>query len=256
MSRISIELVPRSADALHNELGALNSRFPQLQTVNIPDLLRFDSRSWDACILAKSFVQHAIPHIRAMDFDLSQRKGIQHVADIAGKLQQSGLDEVLLVTGDMPQDMSKRVYETTVLKLISHFKTAHPQFKVYAAIDSYRSGIRQELQYVKQKREAGADGFFTQPFFDLRLLEIYAEQLSDDEVYWGVSPITSEGSMNYWQTKNHVVLPAHFTPTMEWNTTFAQQVLRFIEHNNKFNAYFMPIRADIIEYLGGIFSSD
>jgi len=245
-TRISIELVPRTLDAISQDLDCLRSRFPAIDTVNIPDLLRFDTRSWDACIQAKSSHAHAIPHLRAMDFDLS--KGFP----LAQTLIEHGIDELLFVTGDMPQDMGKRVYDTSVLRFIHKIKSDYPQFKIYAAIDSYRSGIRQELQYIQQKRDAGADGFFTQPFFDLRLFQIYADQLQDDEIFWGISPVVSAGSKNYWESKNHVVFPKDYEASLEWNSNFANQMLRLIRQRKNSHVYFMPIRLDLETYLSGI----
>jgi len=245
MTNISIELVPRTLASLEQEMQAINTHFPQINTINVPDLLRFDVRSWDACIRGKRCFSTAIPHIRSMDFDLSKPFELGKV------LLAENLDTVLLVTGDIPQDMSKRVYNTACLDFIRFFKRKYPATKVYASIDSYRSGTKQELNYVKQKLDAGADGFFTQPFFDMRLLEIYYDQLSDCDVYWGVSPVLTEGSKNYWEAKNNVVFPKDFTPNMEWNTQFGKDVLSFAQANSQ-NVYYMPIRADVIEYLRGV----
>lgn len=242
MTRISLELVPRTLSALTSEMQAINKQFGDLDTINIPDLLRFETRSWDACIEGKKYFRHTIPHIRSMDFDLSRP------FPLTEKLQQHDISEVLLITGDMPQDMGRRVYDTEVTEFIRFFKRNLPQVKVYASIDSYRSGVYQELHYIRKKVDAGADGFFTQPFFDMRLLEMYADQLQGIDVYWGVSPVLSAGSQNYWETKNHVVFPKDFEPTMDWNARFGKQVLEFARNNNA-NVYFMPIRADIIDYL-------
>lgn len=111
--------------------------------------------------------------------------------------------------------------------------------------------MRAESYSIKRKIQAGADGFFTQPFFDLRFLEIYAELLEGKEVYWGVSPVLSDKSVNYWETKNNVVFPKNFAPTLEWNIDFAQKVLEFVTRTNS-NIYFMPIRTKLADYLSGI----
>ena len=37
--------------------------------------------------------------------------------------------------------------------------------------------MKKELDYTKKKIDAGADGLFSQPFFDLNLAEIYLDQL-------------------------------------------------------------------------------
>jgi predicted CoA-binding protein len=111
-------------------------------------------------------------------------------------------------------------------------------------VDPYRKNIREELDYIKRKKDAGADGFFTQPFFDLRLMDIYAELLEGSEIFWGVSPVTGEKSVNYWETKNNVVFPKDFEPTLAWNIDFAQKALAYTEKTNT-NIYFMPIRTDL-----------
>ena len=101
--------------------------------------------------------------------------------------------------------------------------------KVYAGIDQYRSGIRDELYRVERKAQAGAAGFFTQPFFDMRYLEMFADLLDGHEIYWGVSPVLSSRSRGYWERKDKAVFPKNFLPTMDWNIDFAKQVIDFIK---------------------------
>ncbi|WP_041313473.1 methylenetetrahydrofolate reductase [Heliomicrobium modesticaldum] len=246
MTGITVELVPRSEEALISELEMIQQEFPQVMGINIPDLLRFPLRSWDACTCAKRYFATAIPHIRAID--LNPDAPLQ----MAEQLQQNGIAEVLIVTGDPPQDMSRKVYPTTSIDVIRRFKRELPDMKVYAAIDPYRNSLRKEYDYIKRKIDAGADGFFTQPFFDLRFMEIYGEMLEGQQVFWGISPVTTEKSACYWETKNHVLFPADFEPTLEWNIRFARKVLDFVAQS-KANMYFMPIRTDLRAYLRGIF---
>lgn len=47
MNNISLELVPRSIESLETDLQIVRERFPGIQMVNIPDLLRFEVRSWE-----------------------------------------------------------------------------------------------------------------------------------------------------------------------------------------------------------------
>ena len=245
MGKIAIELVPRSADYLEHDLLQVKSHFSQIDTINIPDLLKFDLRSWDACTQAKAHFAHAIPHLRAIDFDLTQPFPLTDV------ITEAGFDSVLVIAGDQPQDMSRRVYRTSSIDLIRAIKTALPQVRVYAGIDPYRTGIKAELDYVKRKRDAGADGFFTQPFFDLRLMDIYSDQLAGLDVFWGVSPVMSARSKDYWDNLNNAIFPPDFEPNLEWNRGFARQALQFVEQSDS-NIYFMPIRVDLVEYLQGI----
>lgn len=245
MHKISIELVPRDREALQQELQLVRELFPTIDTINMPDLLKFPLRSWEACCQAKHLFPHAIPHLRAIDFDLG--KPFPLVETFA----QNGIDSVLVITGDQPQDMSRRVYRTGSVDLIRTIKAQMPALKVYAGIDPYRSGIKDELDYVKRKLDAGAEGFFTQPFFDLRLMDIYHDLLSGIDTFWGVSPVMSVRSKDYWDNLNNAIFPPDFEPTLQWNRCFARQCLEFARKTDS-GIYFMPIRVDLAEYLGGI----
>lgn len=135
--------------------------------------------------------------------------------------------------------------------MIRRLKRELPQVKVYAGMDPYRNGIKEEIDYLRAKQDAGAEAFFTQPFFDLRLMEIYQGFMQDCTVYWGISPVLTENSQNYWENKNNAVFPPDFEATLEWNRNFAQKALEFAKKYNG-NIYFMPIRTDIAAYLDGI----
>lgn len=90
---------------------------------------------------------------------------------------ESGLSEVLVIQGDPPHDLSKRTDPHTSVEIIRRLKKHHPELKVFAAYDPYPQGLRDELKTLAHKLDAGADGIFTQPTFDLRLFEICAEML-------------------------------------------------------------------------------
>jgi methylenetetrahydrofolate reductase (NADPH) len=245
MTRVSIELVPRSSESLEADLATVRARLPSVTTINVPDLLRFDLRSWDACALARRHFERAIPHVRAMDFTPKQAPALLE------RLEQRDLTEVLVVRGDPPQDMSHRVHPTTSAELIQSLKTLAPGLRVFAAFDPYRGGLRNELDGVREKLAAGADGFFSQPMFDLRLMEICAEQLAGHDVYWGISPVVRTGSRRYWEVKNRAFFPADFEPTLAWNRSFAARCIDWARAGDH-DLYFMPIRLDVAEYLEGL----
>ena len=129
---------------------------------------------------------------------------------MADALKAAGVSEVLVVRGDPPHDLSHRTWPNTSEDIIRRFKRHHPELRVYAAFDPYRLGLRDELTGVMRKLDAGADGFFTQPLFDLRLLEICMEMLPGQTVYWGVAPVLGARAKAYWETTNRVVFPAGF----------------------------------------------
>lgn len=247
MTRVSVELVPRDEAAIKEELTLLKENFDCIDLINIPELLRYDIRSWEGAKIAQHYFGNTMPHIRAIDIDLDQP------LPMAQFLVENKINEVLVITGDPPQDMTRKIYPTVSTDVIRKFRDELPHIKVYAGIDQYRSSMRQEEYNIRRKIQAGATGFFTQPFFDLRYMEMYAEMLEGREVYWGVSPVMSERSVNYWETKNNVIFPKNFVPTLAWNIDFAQKTFDFVRKNNA-NIYFMPIKTNLLPYLTGAFS--
>jgi len=242
---ISLEIVPRDEPTIAENI-AIASRFPEITLINIPDLLRFPTRSWEACPFIPARYQ-SIPHLRAIDFNMDEP------FPLTDYFRNHHIDSVLVVAGDPPQDMKHRVFPTHTTDFIKKLKRELPALTIYAAFDPYRSNIRYELDYLKAKVDSGADGFMSQPFFDVRLLEIYAEYLEGRTVFWGVSPVLSEKSRNYWEARNRAIFPRSFRPDLHWNISFGRQVLQFCK-THRFDLYLMPIRVDLDIYLQGLFS--
>jgi methylenetetrahydrofolate reductase (NADPH) len=242
---ISIELVPRSEEAVTTEVDLLRTDFPTIEMVNIPDLLRFELRSWEACALARRQLPRAIPHIRAMDYP------VKSAGTLASRLEALGLRDALIVQGDSPQDLARAVHPTTSTELIRALNDVDPSLRLYAAFDPYRQGLRSELESVHDKIAAGASGLFTQPFFDLQFMQVCADLLPEIEIFWGISPVTSAGSRRYWEVKNRAIFPSAFEPTLAWNRDFAARSLDWADREST-HLYFMPIRVGLSEYLHGL----
>lgn len=247
---ISVELVPRSRESLCAELAAVGDRFPALDTVNIPDLERFPLRSWDACALARPRFRRAIPHLRALDVD------VDAIDRWAERLTANVLDTVIVVRGDPPQTPGRLVHPTTSVELIGALRRALPGLRIHAALDPYRQAMQAELADARAKLDAGADGFFTQPFFDLRFMEVWADALGEGaQIHWGVSPVTRAASQRYWETRNGVVFPRGFGHALEANQAFGRAVLEWAQARGQ-GVYFMPIREDPATYLEGVLDGD
>jgi methylenetetrahydrofolate reductase (NADPH) len=241
---ISLEVVPRSSEALE-EAAKIARDFDEITSFNVPDLLRFPLRSWEACgVLAG---KTCIPHIRAIDFALDKPFPLIEF------FHEHGVNCVLVIAGDVPKNGEREVFPTQTIPFIEKLKREAPELKIYTAFDPYRSNIRYEIDYLKAKEDVGAEGFMSQPFFDTRLLEIYAEYLEHKNVFWGISPVLSEQSRLYWESRNRAVFPKRFSPTMEWNVDFGRRVVEFCAVRG-FNLYLMPIRVGIRAYLSGLFS--
>ncbi len=245
--RIAVELVLRNKDKFAEELKTVKDNFQTVETINIPDLMRYPLRSWEGCQLAKKYFPSVIPHIRAFDIDEHKPFGFKDM------LTETKTKEVLVIAGDCPPESAKSPCQQDTLSIIRKFKQDLPGIKVYAGFDQYRTSFEEEYEYAKRKIDAGAEGFFTQPFFDMRLLEKTAQLLKGKAVFFGVSPVVNLRTKEYWQTKNNVAFTGDFCADLEWNRCFAQRVIQFVKKNN-FNIYFMPIRLNIKEYLSGIIS--
>ena len=245
MNKVSLELVPRDEEVLRGELAQAKKYEGKIDLINIPDLLRLPVRSWEgAAIAGETFP--AVPHIRAMDIDITKP------LPMADYLREHAIREVLVIEGDAPQNMAHTVYPTESIDVRRKFREEMPEIRVFAGIDQYRGSMRQEDYRIRRKLQAGAVGFFTQPFFDRRFLAMYADMLEGIEVYWGLSPVTSQRSQSYWETKNQVVFPKGFAPTLAWSISFAREVIEEVRARDE-HVYLMPIRTGLEEYLGGIF---
>ncbi|XAO71432.1 MAG: methylenetetrahydrofolate reductase [Acetobacteraceae bacterium] len=243
MTRISIELVPRDAASLRQDFETVRRALPQAGLINIPDLTRMEMRSWEAAhLLKREGDVPVIPHIRAIDIAPDAPLPCAH---------QSGINEILVVEGDPPADPSRPTYPNDSVGIIRRYQREAPHLEVYAAFDPYRRAPYQELEAVKRKIDASAVGFFTQPLFDLPMLELCARWLEGQSVFWGVSPVVSEKSRAYWENVNHVVFARDFDASLSANIAFAQKMLDFVKRE-KSNIYFMPLRIDLAAYLGGL----
>ena len=244
MGRIAVEIIPRDAASLRADVDVIK-KYSQVDCVNIPDLMSFDLRPWQAAEFTQAALP-TIPHVRAMDINLAEPLPMRE------DFIKFGVKEVLIIAGDPPKDLTRTVYPTETIDVIRKFREELPDVKIYAGVDQYRSGIREELYRVERKAQAGASGFFTQPFFDMRFLEMYADLLDGHEVYWGVSPVLSSRSRSYWEIKDKAVFPKNFLPTMDWNIDFAKRVIDFIS-GERGGLYFMPITIDIADLLPRVF---
>lgn len=253
MTRISVELVPRSAESISAEAAEIAAYLPTVDTVNVPDLMKFSLRSWEACAVAGGTSRagdatpfRTIPHIRASDLDPGAP------LPMAETLQRHRITEVLVVTGDPPDDFMRRTFDVDSVEAIRRVRAELPHLRVYAGLDPYRQSLVRELNYAERKLEAGACGFFTQPFFDIGLMTAWAGLVPAElPVWWGATTVTSVGSLSYWRQRNNVAFPSDFEPTLAWHREFARRAVAFARDRGQ-DVYLMPVRTGVREFLEGI----
>ncbi len=246
-TRISVELVPRSIEAVRRDVATVAHHLTGVDTINVPDLTKFELSSWDACALAKEGAAYnAIPHIRAQDLDPT------HALPMLRALERADIDEILIISGDPPEDASDEIPGVSALDAISRVRRELPHVRVYAGLDPYRQAPWREVRYAEQKLAAGAAGFFTQPFFDVALMQAWAAIVpAGVPMWWGATTVTSEASKNYWQTRNRAVFPTGFELTLEWQRDYANRAVSFARQHNQ-HVYMMPISVDVGDYLKGV----
>ena len=241
MRRLSIELVPRSRERIEQESKWIQDHCPMVDTINVPDLPRFALRSWEAIAITKKYVGRGIPHLRARDL----RR--ENLPELIETLANESIDEVVLVNGDASAN-DGGTPEMYPDEAIGALKSHAPALRVYAALDPYCRTMRDEVTRIREKLSAGADGFFTQPFFDLRLMSIYMELAPEAPIFWGVSPVLGKKSKAYWEKTNRVVFPRDFEPSLDWNIEFARGAMALVSELGG-SVYLMPIRTKLESYL-------
>jgi len=242
---LSIELVPRDIEKLRREAVDIATEFKEITWLNIPDIKRLEVRSHDAALATTDVPLHVIPHVRARDRSTSDS------VELVRQLADAGIRDVLIVTGD--QFDGEDCLHPTSLEVLRAVRNAHLNVTPWAAFDPYRGDLIQEIDYAKQKIDAGAMGFFTQPFFDTNLAWVCLEQLRHVDTFVGISPVTSEKSARYWERTNRVVFPEGFTPTLEHSIGLSRELIELANDCGQ-HAYLMPITVDAVTYLRSVFA--
>ena len=243
---IFLELVPRNLDSLTNFSQTYLTDFPLLTGINIPDVKRLDIRSYDAVSHLLEQDIPCIPHIRAQDDSIDT-----HINRLA-KLVTQGLKHVLVISGDPIKHQSTTAFDTTPLTLIPEIKKNLPSLTIYCGLDPYRQSIEAELAYAEEKLHAGADGFFSQPFFEVSLAETVLKKLSHTQLFIGISPVIAQSSYDYWIRVNNVQFPRSFELDLTYNCNLAKDLLD-VANTYSQHAYLMPIKVPVKAFLEGTF---
>lgn len=244
---IALELVPRSLDGILRESRESLSTFPFVTSINVPEIRRLPIKSFEPSLQLLQNSVPTTPHFRMID--RSERELLEKIS----VLVEAGLSQVLLIGGDPPKDNPDFVPSgLTTLQGIQAVKREFPKLKVFAGLDPYRNPFREELDYAFRKQDAGADGFYTQPFFSVGMLELWAEQLPNTEIYFGIAPVYTEKSRNYWERVNKVVFLPNFSFEKDYNTRLARQLLVTISET-KACACLQPVANGALEYLHNLF---
>lgn len=122
------------------------------------------------------------------------------ISDILQNAENSGIENILALRGDIPEGFDKKPEFRFAKELISVIKNNHPSFCVGAT--AYPEGhvdcetMEQNVSYLKEKADSGAEFFITQLFFDNRCFyEFYDKTLAKGlriPISAGIMPILSK----------------------------------------------------------------
>lgn len=122
------------------------------------------------------------------------------ISDILKNAENSGIENILALRGDIPQNFSGEPEFRFAKELISEIKTNHSSLCVGAT--AYPEGhvdcetMDKNVRYLKEKADAGAEFFITQLFFDNRCFyEFYDKTLACGlriPISAGIMPILSK----------------------------------------------------------------
>ena len=164
----------------------------------------------DACLLAckvwRETGLEVMPHMTCRD-----RNQIAAQALLMG-LSAEGIRQMLIVTGDpIPPDQRafmKTVYQFSSRKLIAFVSglngSLFPQpLHLFAALNVNARNFPRQLNMAREKEEAGAVGFLTQPVFTREALEnlALARQELKGKLLGGIMPIVSHKNAVYMNTE-------------------------------------------------------
>lgn len=242
-SQIALELVPRTLDSLHQEAGNCLQFFPVISSINVPEIRKMEIKSHPASkyLLEKGIA--TIPHFRTID------RSLPRLLEEIGELMDLGLQKVLLISGDPPDESGFVSSAVSPLEAISGLKKKYgTRLQVFAGMDAHRQSVQAELNYCKAKLAVGADGFFTQPFFDPNQMLHWLDLLQDTEVWVGISPVSSEASRRYWETVNKIAFPSNFSTNLQNQARLGRQLLERVAQAGQ-KAYLMPITISAERYI-------
>ena len=246
LTRVSVELVPRSRTSLTSELAELRAELGNVQTVNIPDFLRYKMRSWEGCRMAREHLPEAIPHIRAID--INPREPLK----MADFLRQHDIREVLIIEGDAPSDMSSHTFDVTSLDIIRKFRRELPEVTVWAGPRPLPPELRPRARLRRGQTGSGRSRLFypavLRPPTDGHLgraaahpAGVLGRHLGDHRAQPELLAKPQQGGVS--QQLRADVWPAT-GPGRRDVLSFAQEVGGHV--------YFMPIKESVAAYLGGI----
>ncbi|MEN8157638.1 MAG: bifunctional homocysteine S-methyltransferase/methylenetetrahydrofolate reductase [Bacteroidota bacterium] len=205
---VLVEMVPpRSTDITKSIEGAILLKESGIDAINIPDGPRASARMTGlalAVLLEQKVEIETIIHYTCRDRNLL---GMQ--SDLLGAAAM-GIRNILAITGDPPMigdyPQATAVFDIDAIGLVHLINNLNhgidvgekrigdpTAFFAGVGLDPNSVNLENEINRLKQKKEAGAEYIITQPVFDVASLEGFLERVELDNLYLiaGIWPLVS-----------------------------------------------------------------
>lgn len=196
--RISFEFFPPKTPQGMEKLATVRQQLSQFK----PD---FFSVTYGAGGSTRENTKNVVKQIKKEGYCVAPHLsfGGDDEADILALIreyQQSGIDRLVALRGDMPSGMGgafQMVYADQLVSFVrKHFGDAfHLEVAAYPEIHPESTSYEDDIRYLKGKFDAGANSGITQYFYNPDAYFYYIEQCQkvgiDQPIYPGIMPITN-----------------------------------------------------------------
>lgn len=149
--------------------------------------------------------------------------------DILTQFQNAGIENILALRGDKvegKEPSNEFIHASDLINFIKDFdskRTDGKQFNIYGAcypeLHPQSSSVFEDIDFLKQKVDAGADHLLSQLFFDNEAFYRFQERCQikgiNVPIEAGIMPATNKKSIERMVSMTNAVLPKKFTDMME-----------------------------------------
>ncbi|CCO24210.1 methylenetetrahydrofolate reductase [NAD(P)H] [Maridesulfovibrio hydrothermalis] len=151
----------------------------------------------------------------------------ENISEFVNALQQAGVDNILALRGDAPQDDENFDFNTQTFKhgsdLVTYVQKTHPDMGIavagYPEAHLESPSIKEDFKWMKYKIDEGGEFIITQLFFDNRIYFDFCERMKamgvNVPIVPGVLPIMSLKSAKFILSLCGAAIPGKFLSALE-----------------------------------------
>jgi methylenetetrahydrofolate reductase (NADPH) len=221
--RISFEYFPPKTEAGREKL--INETTPALNALN-PE---FFSVTYGAGGTTRDTTLGVVSTIRELGIDVAPHlsfggDGEDTVGSLLDTYRERGINRLVALRGDMPSGMGscmQLVYANELVAFVRERTGDHFQIEVaaYPEIHPEANSYDSDLQFLKDKLDAGANSAITQYFYNVESYFYFLDQCAaigiDKPIYAGIMPITNYANLARFSRNCGAEIPRWICQRME-----------------------------------------